>query len=50
MQTLVGRNVDQTKSYSLGISLVGFGPILGWLALATLWNRPAKKPAEAPGP
>jgi len=34
----------------LGISLVGFGPILGWLALATLWNRPAKKPAEAPGP
>lgn len=50
MQTLVGRNIDQTKSYALGIGFVGFGPVLGWLALATLWNRSKSDRTRDPSP
>jgi ACS family hexuronate transporter-like MFS transporter len=42
---LQGRIVDQTKSYSLGLSIAGFIPIVAMLAFLALWPR--SKTAEA---
>lgn len=39
LQKLFGRLVDQTESYDLGISLVGWAPMIGFLALLVLWRR-----------
>jgi len=36
-----GRYVDQTRSFDLGIALVGVTPLLGYLALRLFWDKPA---------
>lgn len=37
MQWLVGRSIDETKSYATGIVMAGLVPILGCIALWLLW-------------
>ena len=39
MQTLVGANIDATKSYANGIMMAGLMPVLGLAALLLLWPR-----------
>ncbi|MCC6507823.1 MAG: MFS transporter, partial [Pirellulaceae bacterium] len=39
LQKMFGRLVDQTGSFDLGLSLVGWAPMLGFLALLCLWRR-----------
>ncbi len=39
LQKLFGRLVDQTGSFDLGMSLVGWSPMLGFAALLLLWRR-----------
>jgi MFS transporter, ACS family, hexuronate transporter len=48
MHPLVGRWIDQTKSYSLGIVLAGLYPLIGLLALLVLWRVPRAAGAAAP--
>jgi ACS family hexuronate transporter-like MFS transporter len=38
-----GRHVDQTKSFDLGILLVGLTPLLGYLALWLFWDKRKKR-------
>ena len=39
LQKLFGRLVDQTGSFDLGMSLIGWSPMIGFLALLLLWRR-----------
>ena len=39
LQKLFGRLVDRTGSFDLGMSLVGWAPMIGFLALLILWRR-----------
>lgn len=39
LQKLFGRLVDQTGSFDLGMSLVGWSPMIGCVALLLLWRR-----------
>jgi len=39
MQIVLGRQIEATHSYALGLQLVGLAPLLGFLALALLWPR-----------
>lgn len=39
LQKLFGRLVDQTGSFDLGMCLVGWSPMIGFLALLLLWRR-----------
>jgi ACS family hexuronate transporter-like MFS transporter len=48
MHPLVGRWIDQTKSYSLGIVLAGLYPLLGLLALLLIWKVPRSAHTEEP--
>jgi ACS family hexuronate transporter-like MFS transporter len=48
MQPLVGRWIDQTKSYSLGIVLAGLYPLIGLLALLLIWKVPRSAHTEEP--
>jgi ACS family hexuronate transporter-like MFS transporter len=44
LHPLVGRAIDQTESYSLGMGLVGLVPLLGFAVLWLFW-RPRSEPA-----
>lgn len=39
LQKFFGRLVDQTGSFDLGMSLIGWSPMFGFLALLLLWRR-----------
>jgi MFS family permease len=39
LQPLIGRNIDETKSYVAGIVLAGLAPLLACAALWILWPR-----------
>jgi ACS family hexuronate transporter-like MFS transporter len=39
MHPLVGRLIDQTSSYSLGVALAGLPPLIGLAALALFWKE-----------
>jgi ACS family hexuronate transporter-like MFS transporter len=40
MQKLVGQSVDATGSYAGGIFVIGLLPLVAFVALTILWNRP----------
>lgn len=42
MQKYVGRSIDETKSYAVGIFAVGLAPLVAWLALVVLWSLRSK--------
>lgn len=44
MHKVVGRAIDETQSYALGITLVGLAPLLACVALALLWGGPRTEP------
>ncbi len=44
-QIYLGRHIELTKSYELGLTLVGLAPVIGLLAILFLWPRQA--PATA---
>ena len=44
MQRFVGRNIDETKSYTTGIVLAGLMPLLACAALWLLWPRQSARP------
>jgi ACS family hexuronate transporter-like MFS transporter len=47
---LVGRSIDQTKSYSLGLGLAGLAPLVAFAALLLFWGRgPAPEQAARHG-
>ncbi len=47
MQWLVGRSIDETKSYQTGIMMAGFVPLLACAALWLVWPRtPTLEPAK----
>jgi ACS family hexuronate transporter-like MFS transporter len=51
MQRLVGRNIDETKSYATGIILAGLMPLLACAALWLLWPpRPESLATTEPPP
>jgi ACS family hexuronate transporter-like MFS transporter len=43
LQKLFGRVIDQTKSYDLGIALVGLMPLIGLAAMLLLWGKADRK-------
>jgi ACS family hexuronate transporter-like MFS transporter len=43
-QIYLGRHIEATKSYELGLTLVGLAPVIGLLAILLLWPR---RPATA---
>jgi ACS family hexuronate transporter-like MFS transporter len=50
MQWLVGRNIDETRSYANGIIMAGLMPILACAALWLLWPSREAPPPEAVPP
>jgi ACS family hexuronate transporter-like MFS transporter len=46
-QTAYGRLIDQTGSFDLGFALAGCLPIMAFVVLWTLWNRPRTLPEPA---
>jgi fucose permease len=44
MQTLVGRSIDETKSYVVGIVMAGLVPLIACAALWLFWQRRATNP------
>jgi ACS family hexuronate transporter-like MFS transporter len=44
MHPLVGRLIDQTHSYTLGMALAGLPPLVGLAALAFLWRNKSTVP------
>src|SRR5262249_26211061 len=44
LQWLAGKSIDATKSYTLGVAVAGFLPIVAWLVLVLFWRK-----GEAPG-
>jgi ACS family hexuronate transporter-like MFS transporter len=46
-QIVLGRQIEATHSYALGLQLVGLAPLLGLLALALLWPRSPRSSAPA---
>ncbi|MBI2807958.1 MAG: MFS transporter [Planctomycetes bacterium] len=48
MQRLVGRNIDETKSYVTGIVLAGLVPLIACAALWLFW--PERRPSEQAAP
>jgi ACS family hexuronate transporter-like MFS transporter len=42
-QILIGRHIEATKSYQLGLLLVGLAPFLGFVALAVAWPKTPEK-------
>jgi len=46
MQWTLGKSIDETKSYALGIRIASFVPLLGLLAMLLLWNKAAKRRVE----
>jgi ACS family hexuronate transporter-like MFS transporter len=46
-QIVLGRQIEATHSYALGLQLVGLAPLLGLLALALLWPRSPRGSAPA---
>jgi len=47
-QIFLGRHIEATHSYALGLLMVGLAPFIGWLALVLLWpsrDREEAKPA-----
>lgn len=47
-QIRLGRRIEATQSYELGLLLVGLAPVLGLLAMATLWPRSEARPPGHP--
>lgn len=39
IQYLAGVSIDATKSYTIGIIVAGFLPLIGWIGLALFWTR-----------
>jgi ACS family hexuronate transporter-like MFS transporter len=54
MQALVGRSIDETKSYVIGIVMAGLAPLLACTALWLFWQRRAApsnlEPSAGPVP
>jgi ACS family hexuronate transporter-like MFS transporter len=48
LQKLFGRLVDQTGSFDLGLMVVGWAPMIGFLALWLLWPKEAQTAKPAP--
>lgn len=46
-QIYLGRHIEATKSYELGLVIVGLAPVIGLIALLLLW--PAKSPRQEHG-
>ena len=44
MHRYVGRSIDETKSYGIGLSIAGLGPILAWLLMVLFWQTRRKMP------
>ena len=40
MHPIVGGIVDETQSFAAGLMLAGFAPLVGYVALQVLWDRP----------
>jgi hypothetical protein len=47
MQPVFGAAVDRTGSFDLGITLVGWSPLLGLVLFLMLWRESPAKRAEA---
>jgi ACS family hexuronate transporter-like MFS transporter len=45
MHPLVGKHIDTTQSYTLGIALAGAPPLIGLAALLLFWKEKPKPPA-----
>jgi len=41
-QILLGQQIEATKSYQLGLVIVGLAPTIGLIALLTLWPKPSR--------
>jgi hypothetical protein len=39
MQILIGQHIEATKSYELGLLIVGLAPVVGLIALLFCWPR-----------
>lgn len=48
LQKFFGRLVDQTGSFDLGMSVIGWAPMFGFLALLVLWKRNANDKTDSP--
>jgi ACS family hexuronate transporter-like MFS transporter len=49
-QRLAGRSIDQTHSYSMGLTLAGLTPLVGLTFLVLFWGKePEPLPASEPG-
>jgi ACS family hexuronate transporter-like MFS transporter len=48
LHEVVGKSVEATGSYSLGVACAGFLPLLGLAALVLFWGRTAEAPALPP--
>jgi ACS family hexuronate transporter-like MFS transporter len=46
-QIVIGARIQETKSYDLGLVIVGLAPVLGLVALLTLWRPSAAKSSGA---
>lgn len=49
-QILLGRHIEGTKSYHLGLVLVGTAPVVGLIALLLFWPKPRASGGEQPVP
>ena len=45
-QILIGRHIEATKSYELGLMIVGLAPMVGLIALLLCWPRIKTSPVE----
>jgi ACS family hexuronate transporter-like MFS transporter len=45
-QILLGRHIEATKSYELGLMIVGLAPVVGLIVLLFCWPRVKTSPAE----
>ncbi len=43
VQKTLGTQIESTKSYDVGFVLVGLAPLLGLVALVTIWKAPAER-------
>jgi len=56
LQYLSGLSIDATRSYTLGVAMAGFLPLLAWVGLVLFWkagddpNKPLPLPPEDPVP
>ncbi len=50
MQPIFGEAVDRTGSFDLGITLVGWSPMLGLALFLMLWREPHKHESKSPLP